>query len=225
MERLQTIDELRQALTDLRELGNVLKNTLPEVLSVIERDEFATTSNQVAWTKNFVAWIKQLSVCENLFARLFFDPIPESLVAVEKILDAEEKKVREENFFGQASKFLDFVTDNAELKKILREHKVKLKKLLMRKRQNDKLKSELEPYAKFISAAEETDFAKKFSAGKELSEYFGDTFIGRGLFGGALTISTIAEDKPSVKRQPVEVQPQPRRPDARNRFACIARNA
>lgn len=209
MERLQTIDELRQALTELRELGNVLKNTLPEVLNLIERDGFATSSNQVAWTKNFVAWIKQLSFCESLYARLFFDPIPESLVAVEKVLDAEEKRVREENFFGQAGKFLDFVTDNAELKKILREHKNHLKKLLMRKRQNEKLKAELEPYAKFISAAEETDFAKKFSAGKELSEYFGDVFIGRGLFGGALKISTIAADNPPVQTQHVEPQPQP----------------
>ena len=209
MERLQTIDELRQALIELRELGNVLKNTLPEVINVIEHDGFATSSNQVAWTKNFVAWIKQLSVCENLYAKLFYEPIPESLVAIENILDAEEKRVREENFFGQAGKFLDFVTDNAELKKILREHKMKLKKLLMRKRQNNKLKFELEPYAKFISAAEETDFAKKFSAGKELSEYFGDTFIGRGLFGGALTISTIAADNPPVQTQPVEAQPPP----------------
>lgn len=211
MDKLQTIDELRRSLNDLRELGNILRNNLPEIENVIERDEFATGANQVTWTENLSAWIKKSSACENLYSRLFLEPLPENFIALEKILDTEEKKVREANFFGQAGKFLYFTTGNVALRKILREHKTKLKKLLARKRQNEKLRAALEPYAKFICAAEEKDYGKKFSVGRELSEIFGDDFIGRGLFGGELTLTLPESEIEKPVETPVEEQPVRRR--------------
>ena len=203
MERLQTIDELRRVLNELRGLGELFRQNLPEIESVVAQDKFPSYTELKTWNDNLTAWTKKTHVCAGLCMKLFTETLPNNISAVEEILDAEERKVREANFFGQAEKFLHMVTANSDLKKILREHKVQLKKLLARKRQNAKLKAALEPYAKFISAAEEKDFGKKFSIGKELSEIFGDDFIGRGLFGGELTLEPpeVADEKITAPAQ------------------------
>lgn len=200
MERLQQIRELRRILKALREAGRAFKDNLPDIEKVVEQDKFPTYEGLKTWNENLTAWTKNSNACAGLCIQLFDESLPNNIAAVEEILDAEEKKAKEANVVGQAEKFLHIVTNNTDLKKILREHQTKLKKLLARKRQTAQLKAALEPYAKFVNAAEEVDLGKKFSAGTELREIFGDDFIGRGLFGRELTSSIVekSNDKPAV---------------------------
>lgn len=204
MERLKTIDELRIALNDLRSFGESLKTNFAEFENFIGKEKFPEDTLLENLSRSFYEWIRGANKCFKLYEKLFENERPVSFSMVEEILNAEEKRVREENFFGQAEKFLHFTTNNTALRKILREHKTKLKKLLAKKRQNAKWKNAVEPYSKFINAAEEKDFGKKFSAGKELSEFFGDEFIGRGLFGGELILELPAIEKEMPAQVPVE---------------------
>lgn len=213
MERLKTIDELRIALNDLRSFGESLKTNFAEFENFIGKEKFPEDTLLENLSRSFYEWIRGANKCFKLYEKLFENERPVSFSMVEEILKAEEKRVREENFFGQAEKFLHFTTNNTALRKILREHKTKLKKLLAKKRQNAKWKNDVEPYSKFINAAEEKDFGKKFSAGKELSEFFGDEFIGLGLFGGELILELPATEKEIPAQVPVEDKPvkNPRR--------------
>ena len=193
MERLKTVNELRKALNDLRLKSTALKTNFTALENFIDQEKFPAPEVMMAASDDLFKWINGANKCFELYEKIFESKAPQAFSEIEKFLDAEEKKIREESVFGQAEKFLLFVTTSPDLKKILNEHQAKLKKLLARKRQNAQLKSALEPYAKFFNATEETDFAKKFSAGKELSELFGDEFIGRGLFGSELTLITPEE--------------------------------
>lgn len=198
MERLKTIEELRTALNDLRSFGYALKTNFAEFENFISQEKFPELELTDSLNRTFYDWIRGANKCFKLYDELFDNERPASFLALEELLNAEEKRVREANFFGQAEKFLQLTTNNVSLRKILREHKTKLKKLLAKKRQNAKWREAVEPYSKFINAAEEKDFGRKFSAGKELSEFFGDEFIGRGLFGSELimTLSEIGEETP-----------------------------
>ena len=193
MERLKTVNELRKALGELRLTSTTLKSNFSALENFIDQEKFPAPEVMMAASDDLLKWINGANKCFELYEKIFESKAPQTFSELEKILDAEEKKIRAESVFGQAEKFLLFVTTSPDLKKILTEHQVKLKKLLARKRQNAQLKAALEPYAKFFNATEETNFAKKFSAGKELSELFGDELIGRGLFGPELTLITPEE--------------------------------
>ena len=230
MENLKRIDQLRRSLTELRECGNLLKQNLGDINDVIDENKFAKSANLKIWTDNISAWLKKSVECAELYVDIFKEALPEKFSDVEKNLDAEEKRIREESVFGLSEKFLLFVTASADLKKILHEHQAALKKLLARKRKNDQLKAALEPYAKFFIATKETAVAKKFSAGKDLSDFFGDEFIGRGLFGSELTEATpeeILAEKPVRRRrrkiEPAEKLPEP--PKKKDDFKKIIRGA
>ena len=193
MERLKTINEIRVAINELRLVSAELKATFTVLENFIDQEKFPEPDSVEDANKNFTNWIKYANKCTALYYELFGTDKPQTFSELEKFLDAEEKKIRAESVFGQAEKFLLFVTTSPDLKKILSEHQFKLKKLLARKRQNAQLRAALEPYAKFFNATEENDLAKKFSAGKDLSELFGDDLIGRGLFGSELTLITPEE--------------------------------
>lgn len=201
MDNLQRIKNLRSGLKDLRDLGAIFRQDLYEIGNVIDQDKFPSTEGLESWGENLLAWMKKSGYCLELYEQIFGDNFLENFSDVERALDSEEKKIREANIFGQAEKFLHFITKTPDLRRILREHQTKLKRLLARKRRNTQLKTALEPYANFINATEETDIGKKFSAGKELSEIFGDDFIGRGLFGHELILTLVDGDKPAL---PVE---------------------
>lgn len=209
MESLQKIDELRRTLNELRELGTTFKRDLIEIGRIIDHEKFASTDDLQVWSDNLLAWIKKSIECFELYARIFDEPLPDKFSEAEKILDAEETRIREANIVMQAEKFLYFVAKSSKLKKILVEQQSQLKKLLERKRQNAKLKATVERYAKFVNATEETDIGKKFSAGAELREYFSDDLIGHGLFGNELTLATPEEleEQKIVKPRRKKVNP------------------
>ena len=218
MENLKLIEDLRRRLTELREQGNLLKQNLGDINDVIDGNKFAKSANLKIWTDNISAWLKKSVECAELYVDIFKEALPEKISDVEKNLDAEEKRIREESVFGQASKFLLFVTNAPDLRRILNEHQATLKKLLLRKRQNSTLKAALEFYAKFFNATEETNIGKKFSAGKELSKYFGDEFIARGLFGNELTLISpeeLSEEKPVRRRRRRVTPPETNSPAAK----------
>ncbi|MBQ4404297.1 MAG: hypothetical protein II857_07790 [Selenomonadaceae bacterium] len=218
MDKLKIINELRATLNDLRLAGTTLKATFTELEAFIDGEKFPEPDLVDGSNKNFNDWINGANKCTMLYYELFGTDKPPTFSELEIILDVAETRIREESIFGQAEKFLLFVAKAPDLRKILHEHQAKLKKLLARKRQNEKLRAALEPYAKFINATAEKDFAKKFSVGKELSELFGDDFIGRGLFGGELNLLTpeeFAAQKPartwSRKKKIVEPPPPEQR--------------
>ena len=200
MERLKKIGDLRKLLGEWLESGAALKENFSKAEKLIAQEKFTDAETIDRLRKNLFGWIAETNLCRDLYLELFKESLPEKFSDVEKILNTEEKRIREANVFRQAGKFLYLVTESSDLRKILREHQNELKKLLARKRQNAKLKSAVEPYSKFINAAEEKDFGKKFSITNELREIFSDDLIGRGLFGNELTFTTpeeIDEQKPA----------------------------
>lgn len=200
MERLQKINDLRKLLGDWQESSAALRENFSKAEKLISQEKFTDAETIDRLRKNLFSWIAETNLCRDLYLELFKESLPEKFSAVEKILNTEEQKIREANVFRQAGKFLCLVTEAPDLRKILREHQSELKKLLARKRQNAKLKSAVEPYSKFINAAEEKDFGKKFSITNELRETFSDDLIGRGLFGNELIFATpeeLAEQKPA----------------------------
>lgn len=210
MDNIQSINELRRGLNELRALGIVFKSDLIEIENAIDHERFAATEGLKVWGDHMLAWMKKSADCIEAYADLFKEPLPDKFSDVEKLLDAEESRIRAANILVQAEKFLQFVAKSSAVKKILHEHQSDLKKLLARKRQNTRLKTTLETYAKFVDATEELDIGKKFSAGTELRDFFGDDFIGRTLFGGELIFGTdepieLAETiEPAKPVEPVE---------------------
>ena len=190
MDRFQNIAELRRKLDELREVGAVLKKDLIDINKAVDSEEFPPLENLKTWSNDLLAWLKRISEYKELYVDTLNEIPPDKYSEVEKFLDKEEKRIRETSVFLQAEKFMHFTTKAPDLRRILREHQTKLKKLLARKRQNAQLKAALEPYARFINATEETDVGKKFSSGKDLSEFFGDEFVGRGIFGRELILPT-----------------------------------
>ncbi len=215
MERLKAVNELRDALKNLRSFGASLKTNFSAIEDFIEQEKFPEAELLTAANDDFFKWINGANKCFALYEKLFGGDIPKTFSDLEKILEVEEKKIREASVFGQAEKFLSFVTEAADLKKILREHQSALKKLLARKRQTEKLKASLAPYAKFINATEEADIGKKFSISNELREFFSDDFLGRGLFGNELTLATpeeVEEKKIVRQRKAKEITPPAKPP-------------
>ena len=225
MERLKAVQELRDALGNLRLTSAALKTNFAALENFIDQEKFPAPEVMVAASDDLLKWINGANKCFELYEKIFESKAPQTFSELENFLDAEEKKIREESIFGQAENFLRFVATSPDLKKFLGEHQVKLKKLLARKRQNAQLKAALEPYAKFFNATEDTNFAKKFSVAKELSEFFGDEFIGRGLFGKELTLITpeeLAEKKITRTRTKKIVEPATETPPPKpDNFAKI----
>ena len=197
MERLQQIQDLRRALDDLREYGTTFKKTLDAFKDLIDTEKFASADFMTNMGDSFVDWMKKTKTCFISYEKLFKTQPPETFAEIENILDAEEIKIRETDIFFQAEKFLHIVATSSDLQKNLDEHQKRLVKLLERKRQGAKFKATLEIFAKFVKAINEVDFGKKFSASKELNNFFDDEFIGRGLFGGELTLTADDDVKTS----------------------------
>ena len=225
MERLQKIGELKKLLGEWLESGAALKINFSKVEKLITQERFTDAATIDLLRKNLFSWIAEINLCRDLYLEIFKEPLPEKFSDVDKILNAEEKRIREANVFKQAGKFLCLVTAAPDIRKILREHQAKLKKLLARKRQNTKLKSAVEPYSNFINAFEETDFGKRFSISNGLREIFTDDLIGRGLFGNELTLTEPeeVEEKMPLKRRkrredppvtiPLDLEPPPKKDD------------
>ena len=211
MERLKEINELRDALNELRSLGVSAKKILIKIGDTIDGEKFATVEELKTFLDNdLLAWVKKSLDFAKLYLKVFHEPLPEKFSDAERKLNAAEKKIRAENLFAQAEKFLLLTAAAPDLKKILDEHCNKLKKLLAKKKQNEKTETALEPYAKFFNATNETDPVKKFSAARELSEFFGDEFIGRGLFGSELTLASADEADEKKSSEPeAEIPDEP----------------
>ena len=229
MEKLEKIVQLQKLLGDWLESGAALKENFSKTEKLIAQEKFMDAETIDLLRKNLFNWIAGTNLCRDLYLEIFKEPLPEKFSDVEKILDAEEKRIREANIFRQAGKFLLLTTTAPDLKKILREHQAELKKLLARKRQNAKLKAAVEPYSKFINATEEKNFGKKFSISNELREIFSDDLIGRGLFGNELTLleADEFEEKKIIRRRrrkisPPEIEtPAPKTPPEEDDFTKI----
>ena len=222
MDNIQKINELRRGLNELRELGTLLKRDWIEIGNAIEHERFAPAERLKAWGDHTLALIKKFADCFGAYAELFKEPLPDKFSDVEKLLDAEENRIRTANISLQAEKFLHFDAKSSAVKKVLQEHQSNLDKLLARKRQNTRLKTAVEVYAKFVDATEEADIGKKFSAGTELRNFFGDDFIGRTLFGGELITGTVEPEAKEIS-QVVEEAPPPVKVKRRGRPPKVAK--
>ena len=204
MDNIQRINELRRGLNELRQLGTTFKSDMIEIGNAIDHERFAPTEGLKTWGDHLLAWMKKSADCLETYTGLFKEPLPDKFSDVEKLLDAEENRIRAANVLIQAEKFLHFTTKSPVVKNILQEHQSELTKLLARKRQNTRLKTTFEIYAKFVDAMEEQDIGKKFSMSTELREFFGDDFIGRTLFGGEFSIAfDFLDDKLFIPRREV----------------------
>ena len=199
MERLKKIDEIREILNELRELGAELKENFSALEKLIDKEEFPKNDFLEYVGENLSDLNHGISDCFDIYDELFEADKPRTFPELEKILNAEEKKIHIANTFGQAEKFLLLISNNPDVQKSLTKYQKLLKSLLGKKSRDAKAKAAVEPYAKFIGATAETDFGKKFAVGKELSEFFGDDFIGRAFFGNELSFKDDKEDsKPEI---------------------------
>ena len=186
MDALQKINELRRALNDFREHADALKKSFADLQKVFDADSFASPETFGNFNRDFASWTDESDKCRRLWAEIFDVPLPKTPAEIETALLAEEKRLVAESVFGRAKKFLSFASTDARLESILASHRHNLETLLAKKTRDAKTKDPVELYAKFVDAFNEPNFGKKFAAGKELSEFFGDEFIGAGLFGNAL---------------------------------------
>ncbi|MBE8954535.1 MAG: hypothetical protein SR2Q5_02540 [Quinella sp. 2Q5] len=196
MERLQQIQQLRRNLDEMRGFGASLKKIFSTAETFIDAEKFMPSELLNDVGKISVDWAKVSGQTVDIYGELFEDRLPESFAAVEEILSAEEKRIREADVTFQARKFLMLVTDDADLQEILRGYQNHLRELL-----TANAKDELTPYVEFVKAVQEPDFGKKFSASMQFSHAFKPDFIGRGLFEGKLTFGTeeISEPPPISK--------------------------
>lgn len=204
MERLKRIDELRRRLNELRGIGSTITGNFSAFGEFIAQEKFPDADLLNDINENFFKWLDNTAKFFDLYAQIVASEMPLTFADAEQNLDATAKKIRESSIHLQAENFLHFTTQAADLKKILREHQNKLRKLLAKKRQNEKWRAEVEPYAKFFWAMQETDLGKKFSASNELREIFSDDLLGRGLFGNELILQPadeISDDASPVKKK------------------------
>lgn len=190
MERLKKIDELRRTLSDLRERGLTLKKIFSSFEKIINAGRFLSTDTMTAVSEEFVGWMNGATKCFELYEELFDRQTPETFSELEKILDAEEKKIIVETVFERAEQFLFLTSELPKLKKALTAYQKKLWTRLEKKNRDKKSTAAVEPYANFMAAFNEKNIGKKFSASNELRGTFSDDFLGAGLFGdGILTLS------------------------------------
>ena len=203
MERLKKIDELRKNLNELRKSGAALKINFSTLEEFIDQEKFPEGELLKNLSDNFIDWFTGINRFIDTYGQFFSGSNPATFAEAEENFDAAEKKIREESVAVLAEKFLHFVTSNPDLKKILREHQTKLKKLLAKKRQNAKWKAEVEPYAKFFQAVQEKDPVKKFSVGAELRNFFGDDLLGHGLISNEIILQTVEADETPAEEKTV----------------------
>ena len=203
MDALKKLKELRRTLNDFRARGDAIKKSFADVEKFFDAGSFALPEMFDEFNRDVASWTNESAKCRKLWADIFNEPLPKTFADMETILTAQEKCLVEQNLFNRAEKFMHLTAEVPALKRSLAAHQRKLKTLLAKKRRGAKTKETVMLYAKFIDAFDETDFGQKFSSGKELSEFFGDDFIGAGLFGNALTFS---DDTPveSLEDTPVE---------------------
>ena len=209
MERLKKIYELRSCLNDLREHGATLKKSFSAFEKVINSGKFVSAVQMTEVSEDFVGWMNGATKCFELYEELFDKQTPETFSALEKILDAEEKKIIVETVFKRAEQFLFLVAERPKLRRSLNSYKKKLTTRLAKKNRDKKAMAAVEPYAKFMDAFNEKNIGKKFSASNELRRFFNDDFLGTGLFGeGVLTLSeqkvSFPTDMPTFDELPVE---------------------
>lgn len=197
MERLKKINDLRRTLEEMRKINASLKERFIELEKILEAEIFTKPEMFDNFVEGFVRWSRITSKFRRLCQDFLEVPLPDSFAELEKILDAEEKKVIAASVFGRAEKFLHLFSENPDIQKLLAGYQKKLKTLLDKKSRDSKARSAVEPYAKFIDATAEKDFGKKFAIGKDLSGIFGDDFIGRALFGNELSFKNVQEDTPA----------------------------
>ena len=202
MNRLEKIDEVRRNLNEMRTLGATIKDNCAIFEQCINQEKFPDDELLHRLISDFSDWSDLADICEGIYEQLFDNDRPRTFAEVEKTLNSEENRIVTAGIFERAEKFMLLTTRNSEVEKLLVKHQKKLKPLLAKKSRDSKVQGKIEPYAKFIEAVEEEDYGKKFVFGKELSEVFGDDFIGRGLFGKNLffegaedTFDEIEEDE------------------------------
>ena len=216
MTDLQKIAELRRTLNDFRKCGDTVKESFVALQKAFDPTKFFLPDAFDKFTKDFVAWSNESTKCHRLWQEIFDKPLTQNLAQVEIALTAYEKKIIAKSFFGRAEKFLSLTSADKKLEADLAAHRQKLTALLKKKSFDSKTKAAVEPYAKFVDVFNETDYGKKFSASKELSEFFSDDLIGRGIFDKMLTMSaqgklTFEADTPPKK--PVNPPPKNDSPD------------
>ena len=223
MERLQKINELRQYLNELRNLGASLKGNFSIFEKAVSQEKFPEDKLLDSIRADFSDWIYITDKCSEIYAELFDGDKPRTFSELEKILDTEEKKIIEANLFGQAEKFLYFVAENPDFQKLLEKYQKALKPLLKKKSRDLKTKAAVELYAKFVDAFNETDTVKKYSASLEFNQTFSYEFIAPALFGNALRFKDDENDNNDneINSTPPEIIDKPS--DVEKDFAKILR--
>ena len=168
MERLKTVQELRDALGNLRLTSAALKTNFAALENFIDQEKFPSAEVMVAASDDLLKWINGANKCFELYEKIFESKAPQTFSELENFLDAEEKKIREESIFGQAENFLRFVATSPDLKKFLGEHQVKLKKLLAR--QNFSTPRKIPTSRRnFLSPRSSVNFSATNSSGADFS--------------------------------------------------------
>lgn len=186
MERLNTINEIRETLMKLRTLDESLKEHFSLLAEALDAEKFLEFERLNSVRNILNNLINEENSCRDLYERIFNEPPPETFAEVENFLIDEEVKILETSIYGRARKFLRLATDLPEYQKTLMRHQKKLQALFGKKDFNTKSEEIAEPYAKFIDAMNATTTGEKILAIQELRETFDVNFIGAGLFDGDL---------------------------------------
>jgi len=204
MERLDKINEARRNLNGMRELGATLKENCAIFERCINQEKFPDDELLHRLISDFSDWSDFADICGGIYEQLFNSDRPRTFAEVEKFLNAEENRLITASIFERAEKFMLLIARNSEVQKLLVKHQKKLKPLLAKKSRDSKIQAKIEAYAKFIEATEEKDDVKKFVYGKELSDVFGDDFIGRALFGKNLIFEGEQSELPELEDEASE---------------------
>lgn len=205
MERLKTINDIRETLTELRTIGAFVKENFSLLTEDIDEEKFLNFGRLNATRDFLTRLIAEQKSCYGLYGEVLQEPPPESFGEMERLLHEAEVKILETSVFGRARKFLDLVTDNPDYQKELTRHLKKLQALFGKKNFNE---NAAEPYAKFIDAMNAPTTGAKISAIQELLNFFSADFIGAGLFDGELIHSTNEPVEEAAEEEVKEIVPE-----------------
>lgn len=195
MDRLDKINELRYTLNELRVRGAGLRKNFSVFEQFISQEKFPTLELLDDMNDDFSTWVHEVNKLFEIYTELFKGNKPRTFSELEKILDAEEKKIIVANTFAQAEKFLHLAAKTSDVKKSLEKYQKRLELLLSKKSRDDKVQAKVELYAKFIEAIEEKkNHGKTISLIREFNETFDDDFIGRTFIGKQLSFESDAPD-------------------------------
>ena len=93
MERLEKINELRQTLKELRELGATLKENFSLFEKSISQEKFPDDELLESINEDFSEWIDIADKCSDIYEELFDNDRPRTFPELEKVLNTEENRL------------------------------------------------------------------------------------------------------------------------------------